>query len=171
MHSVWAMAGFELPESGYSQLLEFSAMTGRIKPWNRSNLPTYTSRSGGLISISEIAPTTGCDGAQEHSLTVSKRISDIRDRWRVQRPVRAFLEYSLVDFFPVYRDLTRCLDSDTYLITFYAQYCNGYIVTDDNFLTNTPCQNEHSNRPLVLDTSYVLSLDPAPPFQAGPLLT
>ena len=97
--------------------------------------------------------------AQEHLLSVAgSRIIEIKDVWHVRYAVRAFLEYSLVDFFPVYRDLNRCLDPDTYLITFHAQYGNGDIVTDDNFLINTPGQNEHSNLLLDSDTACVLSL-------------
>ena len=47
--------------------------------------------------------------------------------------VCAFLEYSLVNFLPVYRDLRRRLDSNKYLMTFHAQYGHCDIVTDDNF--------------------------------------
>ena len=67
--------------------------------------------------------------------------------------VCTFFEYLLIDFFPVYRDLTRRLDPNKYLMTFHAQYCNGDVITDDNFLPTTPCQNEHSNLSMVSGTS------------------
>jgi hypothetical protein len=46
----------------------------------------------------------------------------------------ALLEYSLVDFFAVNLDFGRRRDSNTYLITSYAQYRNSYIITDDKLL-------------------------------------
>jgi len=75
-----------------------------------------------------------------------------------------FIEYSLVNFFPVYLDLTRRIDPETYLIAFYAHYYNSDIITDDKFLPNPSCQNEHSNLPLVSDTSCVLLLTWFEPF-------
>jgi hypothetical protein len=67
----------------------------------------------------------------------------------------AFFQNALVDFFPVHLDFGRRLDSDTYLISLYAQYCNYDIVTDDKFLPNPSCQYEHCNLPLVSDTSCI----------------
>jgi len=70
----------------------------------------------------------------------------------------AFLEYSLVDFFPVNLDFGRRRDSDTYLITSYAQYCNSYVIADNKLLSDLSHQNEHGNLPLISDTSYPLDL-------------
>ena len=56
----------------------------------------------------------------------------------------AFPQYSLVDFFPVNLDFGRRRDSDTYLITSYAQYCNSYIIADDKLLPDPSRQNKHS---------------------------
>jgi hypothetical protein len=67
--------------------------------------------------------------------------------------VRAFLEYSQVNFFTVYLDFGRCRDSDTYLTSFHAQYCNVDIITDDQALPNPSCQYEHTHLPMVSDTS------------------
>jgi len=55
-----------------------------------------------------------------------------------------FFKNSLINFFPVYLDFWWCLDPDTYLISFHAQYCNDDIVTNDKFFPDTPCQNEHN---------------------------
>ncbi len=68
--------------------------------------------------------------------------------------VCTFLEYSLVDFFAVYRDLTRRLDPNNYLMTFHAHYCDGDIVIDNNFLINAPCHNKHSI-PVALTHYYM----------------
>ena len=56
----------------------------------------------------------------------------------------AFFKNSLVNFFPVYLDFGRRLDPDTYLISFYSEYRNDDIITDDKFLPDTPCQYEHN---------------------------
>ena len=71
---------------------------------------------------------------------------DIRSQ-TLQREMPALLAVTLLTLMLLYRDLRGRLDSNKYLMTFHAQYCNGDIVTDDNFLPTTPCQNEHSNLP------------------------
>jgi hypothetical protein len=67
--------------------------------------------------------------------------------------VDAFLQDSLVDFFAVHLHIGRSLDADTYLITFYAKYRNGDIITNDKFLSDPSCQNQHANLPLVWGAS------------------
>jgi len=63
--------------------------------------------------------------------------------------VGPFLQDTLVDFFAVYLNFGWRLDTDTYLITFYAEYCYGDIITNDKLLSDPSCQNQHANLPLV----------------------
>jgi hypothetical protein len=95
----------------------------------------------------------GRNEAQDCLLTVSGKEFLKSEIAGTSGAIRTFFEYPLVDFFTVHLDLKRSRDSDTYLITSYAQYCNGDIITDDKLLPNPSCQNEHSNFPLVSDTS------------------
>jgi hypothetical protein len=74
------------------------------------------------------------------------------------RTVGSFLQNPLVDFFPVYLHLGRCLNADPYLVPLYAQYRNHDIVTDDKLLSNSSCQNEHNTLPLVPDTSCIRAI-------------
>jgi hypothetical protein len=67
--------------------------------------------------------------------------------------VGPFLQDALVDFFAVHLNFGRCLDADTYLITFYAKHCYGDIITNDKFLSDPSCQNQHANLPLVWGAS------------------
>ena len=63
--------------------------------------------------------------------------------------VGPLLQDTLIDFFAVYLDIGWRLDTDTYLITFYAEYCYGDIITNDKLLSDPSCQNQHGNLPLV----------------------
>jgi len=67
----------------------------------------------------------------------------------------SFFQNSLINFFPVNLHLGRRLDTDAYLVSFNAQYRYHDIVTDDKLLSNSSCQNEHNNLPLVPDTSCI----------------
>jgi len=69
--------------------------------------------------------------------------------------VDPLLQDSLVDFFAVYLNIGWGFDTNTYLITFHAEYCYRDIITNDKFLSDPSCQNQHANLPLVRDTSCV----------------
>jgi hypothetical protein len=64
-----------------------------------------------------------------------------------------FLQDSLVDFFAVYLDIRRRFNADAYLITFYAKYRYGDIITNDKLFPDPSCQNQHANLPLVWGAS------------------
>jgi hypothetical protein len=86
----------------------------------------------------------GRNEAQDCLLTVSGKEFLKSEIAGTSGAIRVFFEYPLVDFFTVHLDFGRRRDSDTYLITSYAQYCNSYIITDDKLLPDPSSQNEHS---------------------------
>ena len=69
--------------------------------------------------------------------------------------IAAFLEDTLVNFFTMHLHVGRCLDADSDLIPFNAQYGDRDVVPNDKFLSNSSCQYEHSYLPLVSDTSRI----------------
>ena len=54
---------------------------------------------------------------------------------------------SFVDFFAVYGDILGCVDSDSDLITFNAEHCNGHVVSDHDGLADLSGQDKHCRLP------------------------
>jgi hypothetical protein len=51
-------------------------------------------------------------------------------------------------------DIGRRLNANPDLISLNAQYGDHDVIPDDKFLSNSSCQNEHSNLPLVSDIRF-----------------
>ncbi|VXB61370.1 conserved hypothetical protein [Pseudomonas sp. 8O] len=51
---------------------------------------------------------------------------------------------ALVDFFTVYGNLFRRIDTNTHLVTFHTQHGDSHIITDHQGLSDPASQNQHS---------------------------
>lgn len=52
---------------------------------------------------------------------------------------------SVVYLFTMHRDVVRRMDTNSNLITFYAEDGDGYIVTDPELLSDASCKNQHAS--------------------------
>ena len=103
-----------------------------------------------MASLTEIpARSTGSSGISYQKLldTDTRPVPDVL-RWESARELPAAVvpieRYRSQDFHDLeVEKVWKKVWHDSYMMTFQAQYCNGDIVTDDNSLINTPCQNEH----------------------------